>query len=133
MKQTRKALKLNTPKSEQRHVSAVETRMPYQKSHSNKAARNSNTHPAYIMKSEVVKYSSNPKKGEPYGQRTAIDIKNGHGFKIQQILNKSGKAIKTRKAALNMPTPVPVVVPRVVVVPRAASPGLLTMHRALFL
>jgi hypothetical protein len=60
MKQTRKALKLNTPKDEQRHVTAVETRMPYQKSHNNKATRNSNTHPAYMMKSEVIKYTSNP-------------------------------------------------------------------------
>jgi len=133
MSQTRKALKLATPKSSSRRVSDVETRMPYQKSHTRIAK------PAYVMKSEVLKYTSNPQKGMPYGERTSVNIKNGHGFKVQQILNKSGKAIKTRKAPLHMTLPQIRPVARVAVLPRAVvprpaiSPGLLTMHRALFL
>lgn len=51
--------------------------------------------------SKRMSFTSNPNKGEPYGNFEEIVMKNGKGDKIYGKLNKSGKKINTKKSKIN--------------------------------
>jgi hypothetical protein len=56
--------------------------------------------PKTFYHSETMTWSSNPKKGQEFGKRNSVTIKNGKGKKIVETLNKSGKTLKTVKKTL---------------------------------
>ena len=73
--------------------------------------------PMYQFKGEIVKYTSSPGKGHHFGERTTINVKNGRGVKRHEILNKSGKALKSHVEKFEPPHLQPT--PRIVIIRRA--------------
>ena len=57
-------------------------------------------HPNMMFKSEHVTFTSHPHKGEPYGMRTVVALKNGKGMKRVEMLNKAGKTMKSKSKSL---------------------------------
>ena len=57
-------------------------------------------HPRFYYHTEQVSFTSHPQKGEPYGKRTVVTIKNGEGTKRMELLNKIGKPKKVNEKPL---------------------------------
>jgi hypothetical protein len=66
-----------------------------------KATVRAKNHPRMIYESTHVTYTSHPAKGEPYGVRTSVSLKNGEGVKKIETLNQRGKTIKSKQAPIH--------------------------------
>ena len=56
--------------------------------------------PKTFYHSESMSWSSDPKKGNKFGTRNVVTIKNGKGFKVAQTLNHNGNPLKTVRKTL---------------------------------
>ena len=75
----------NSPKASKEHKATV-------------VAKN---HPHMIYESTHTTYTSHPAKGEPYGVRTTVSLKNGEGVKKIEKLNQRGKTIKSKSSPIH--------------------------------
>jgi len=60
------------------------------KSSSARAHTHKVNHPKFFYKTEHTSMTSHPMRGEPYGKRTVVVVKNGKGFARHEELNSVG-------------------------------------------
>lgn len=44
-----------------------------------------------LYKSETMNWSSNPENGKPHGYRNVVEIRNGKGVKVKEVLGDCGQ------------------------------------------
>lgn len=53
-----------------------------------------------MYRSEQFHYTSNPRKGQPFGVRNTVVIEGPHAYKEHAEMDKKGKVLQTRKHKL---------------------------------
>jgi hypothetical protein len=71
------------------------------KSNNHRSTVKASNHPHMTYTSTHTTFTSHPAKGEPFGVRTTVSLKNGTGTKKVESLNKNGKTMKSKSAPIH--------------------------------
>jgi len=97
----RMATRKNIPKTSKTRKAPKVSEISKRNNKEHKATVVAKNHPHMIYESTHTTYTSHPAKGEPFGVRTTVSLKNGTGVKKIEKLNKRGKTIKSKSAAIH--------------------------------